>query len=196
MTARTGAAAFAAEMERLDLDAEMRAALDHWHAEIAEGRVSVGEARKVPAQAVAARDRLLAHLREVEKDDGVGAGHVYERYSRVFKSRNIPGVTEVIVEMKRFGLVQGMSIVPDVDRVERFLERFPPEEVLRRFDKLQAWMVKYHKTNPRREHPDPGPARLPVRQRRLRLEAGGAGPAQGRDPPGPLPDVGRPATRP
>lgn len=147
MTARTGAAAFAAEMERLDLDAEMRAALDHWHAEIAEGRVSVGEARKVPAQAVAARDRLLAHLREVEKDDGVGAGHVYERYSRVFKSRNIPGVTEVIVEMKRFGLVQGMSIVPDVDRVERFLERFPPEEVLRRFDKLQAWMVKYHKTN-------------------------------------------------
>ena len=147
MTAHTGAAAFAAEMDRLDLDAAMRAALDHWHAEIAQGRVSVAEARKIPAQALEARDRLLAHLREVEKDDGMGAGHVYERYSRVFRSRNIPGVTEVLVEMKRFGLVQGMSIGLDVDQVDRFLERFPPEEMLRRFEKLDKWMVKYHKTN-------------------------------------------------
>lgn len=147
VTEHTGAAVFAAEMERLDLDAAMRAALDHWHAEIAQGRVSVVEARKIPSQAVAARDRLLAHLRESEKDDGLGAGHVYERYSRVFRSRNIPGVTEVLVEMKRFRLVQGMSIGLDVDRVERLLERFPPEEVLRRFENLQTWMGKYHKTN-------------------------------------------------
>ena len=72
---------------------------------------------------------------------------VYERYSRLFRWRNIAAVTEVLIEMKRFRLIQGMSIAPDVDLVERFLERFPPEEVLQRFEKLETWMVKYHKTN-------------------------------------------------
>ncbi len=147
MIEHSGAAAFAAEIERLDLDAALRAALDYWRQEIVQGRVPIADARKIPSQALAARDRLLAHLRDAEKDDGIGASHVHERYSDVFRSRDIPGVAEILVEMKRFGLVQGMSIGLDVYRVDRLLEEFPSEEVLRRFEKLNTWMVRYHKTN-------------------------------------------------
>ena len=143
----TAAAAFVAEVERLDLDAGTRVALDHWRDLIADGRVQASEAAQIPAQAVAARDRLLAHLREAEPDQSLGVDEVHRRYPGVFQSGDIPGVTEVLVGIQHFRMVQRFSIGLDVPEVERWLRSFTPEEVLRRFERLEKWIVKYYKTN-------------------------------------------------
>ena len=141
------AAAFAAEVDRLDPDPATRAALDHWRRAIAAGQVSGALAAQIPSQAISARGRLLSHLRRVEQHENLEVDEVHRRYPGLFESVDIPGVTEVLIGMQPFGQVSGMSLGLDVPELERWLSRHSPREVLRRFEKLEEWMGRYHKTN-------------------------------------------------
>ncbi len=145
------AAAFVSDMDRLQpFDPDDGAAQEvsrHWYEQIIRGNVTTRQARRIPAQMRAARDRLLDHLREVEKDDQIDEEAICGRYTRVFKSTDIPALTDVIIGMHRFNLIRHFQVKFDVEQIERFLRNFPKVEVLRRFETLEGWMGKFHKTN-------------------------------------------------
>ena len=49
--------------------------------------------------------------------------------------------------MHRFNLIHSFHVKFNVEQIELFLKNFPKAEVLNRFEKLERWLSKYHKTN-------------------------------------------------
>ena len=145
------ATAFAAEMERLQPfqpDAEIAAKVsEHWYKQILQGDIAARQGRRIPAHILKAKKRLLNHLRETEGDSQIDDEVIFDRYADVFKSTDILGLTDVIIEMHRFNLIRQFHVKFDVKQVELFLKNFPKTEVLNRFEKLERWLGKYHKTN-------------------------------------------------
>ena len=145
------AIAFAAEMDRLrpfhPYGEIAEAASEHWYEQILQGGINGHQGRRIPAQILTAKKRLLNHLRETEGNSQIDEGTVFYRYVDVFKSTDILGLTEVIIGMHRFNLIRNFHIKFGVDQIELFLKNFPKAEVLNRFEKLERWMGKYHKTN-------------------------------------------------
>ena len=145
------ATAFAAEMERLrpfQSDTEIAAEVsEHWYKQILRGDVIARRGRRIPAQILTAKKRLLNHLREIEEDNQIGDEVIFDRYVDVFKSTNILALTDVIIGMHRFNLMHSFHVKFNVEQIERFLKNFPKTEVLNRFEKLEKWLGKYHKTN-------------------------------------------------
>ena len=145
------AIAFAAEMQRLrpfqpDSDiAEVVSA--HWYEQILRGDVTARRVRRIPAQILTAKKRLLNHLRETEEDSQIDDEVIFDRYVDVFKSTDILALTDVIIGMHRFNLIHGFHVKFNVEQIELFLKNFPKTEVLNRFEKLEGWLGKYHKTN-------------------------------------------------
>ena len=142
---------FAAEMERLrpfQPSGEMaKAVSEHWYEQILQGVVTARQARRMPAQIFTAKKRLLNHLRETEEDSQIKEETIFDRYAEVFRSTDILGLTDVIIGMHRFNLVRQFHVRFNVKQIELFLKNFPKAEVLNRFEKLEGWMGKYHKTN-------------------------------------------------
>ena len=145
------ATAFAAEMERLrpfDPYSEVAEAVsEHWYKQILQGDITARQGRRIPARILTAKKRLLSHLRETEGDSQIDEKVIFDRYIDVFKSTDILGLTGIIIGMHRFNLIQRFHVALDVEQVELFLKNFPKAEVLSRFEKLEQWMGKYHKTN-------------------------------------------------
>ena len=145
------AATFASEMDRLQPLGTYQKAVtevsEHWYEQILQGRLPSQQARKIPAKLLAAKDDLRDHLREVEEDHHMDDHSVYERYSPLFKSCRISEVTGIIIAMHRFGLIRQIQGKFGVEHIEMFLESFSPEEVMRRFERLEGWIGQYHKTN-------------------------------------------------
>ena len=145
------AIAFAAEMERLrpfHPYGEIAAAVsEHWYEQILQGGVTARQARRIPSQIFTAKKRLLNHLRETEEDSLIDEEVIFDRYADVFKSTNILALTDVIIGMHRFNLINRFYVKFGVEQLELFLKNLPKAEVLNRFEKLEGWMGKYHKTN-------------------------------------------------
>ena len=145
------AIAFTAEMNRLQpFHAHIEIATtvsEHWYEQILQGSITARQARRIPAQILTAKKRLLRHLRETEEDSGIDEKVIFDRYVDVFKSTTILALTGVIIGMHRFNLVRQSHVGFDVKQIELFLKNFPKAEVLNRFEKLEGWMGKYHKTN-------------------------------------------------
>ena len=145
------ATAFAAEMERLRpfrLDGKVTEAVsEHWYEQILRGGLTARQVRRIPAQILKAKKRLLNHLHETEGDSQIGEKAIFEGYADVFQSTDILGLTDVIISMHRFNLIQGFHVKFGVEEIELFLRNFPKAEVLNRFEKLERWLSKYHKTN-------------------------------------------------
>ena len=145
------AIAFAAEMERLrpfQPSGEIAEAVsEHWYEQILQGDITAQQARRMPTQILTAKKRLLNHLRETEGDSQIDDAAIFDRYVDVFKSTDILGLTDVIIGMHRFNLIRNFNIKLGVDQIELFLKNFPKAEVLNRFEKLERWLSKYHKTN-------------------------------------------------
>ena len=142
---------FAAEMERLrpfQPDTEIAAKVsEHWYEQTLRGGITARQGRRIPAQILKAKKRLLNHLREIEGDSQIDEETVFDRYVDVFKSTTILALTDVMIGMHRFNLVRQFHVGFDVKQIELFLKNFPKAEVLNRFEKLEGWMGKYHKTN-------------------------------------------------
>jgi hypothetical protein len=145
------AIAFAAEMERLrpfQPHSEIASAVsEYWYEQILQGSITARQGRRIPAQILTAKKRLLDHLRETEGDSQIDEEVVADRYADLFKSTNILALTDVIIGMHRFNLIRNLHVKFGVDQIELFLKNFPKAEVLNRFEKLEGWMGKYHKTN-------------------------------------------------
>ena len=145
------AIAFAAEMERLrpfQPDTEIAEAVsEHWYKQILRGGITARQGRRIPAQILTAKKRLLNHLHETEEDSQIGDEIVFDRYVDVFKSTDILALTDVIIGMYRFNLMRQFHVKFDVEQIGLFLKNFPKTEVLNRFEKLERWLGKYHKTN-------------------------------------------------
>ena len=145
------AIAFAAEMERLQPfqsnSSIVSAVSEHWYEQILQGSITARQGRRIPAQILTAKKRLLNHLRETEGDSQTDEEVVADKYADLFKSTNILALTDVIIGMHRFNLIRNLHVKFGVDQIEFFLKNFPKAEVLNRFEKLERWMGKYHKTN-------------------------------------------------
>jgi hypothetical protein len=120
---------------------------EHWYEQILQGSITARQGRRIPAQILTAKKRLLSHLRETEGDSQIDEEVVADRYADLFKSTNILALTDVIIGMHRFNLIRNLHVKFGVDQIELFLKNFPKTEVLNRFEKLERWMGKYHKTN-------------------------------------------------
>ena len=145
------ATAFAAEMERLQPfhpQSEMaKVVSEHWYEQILRGGITARQARRIPAQILTAKKRLLNHLRETEEDCQIDEETVCDRYADVFKSTDILPLTDIIIGRHRFNLIRNFHVKFDVKQIELFLKNFPKTEVLNRFEKLERWMGNFHKTN-------------------------------------------------
>ena len=145
------ATAFAAEMERFQPfrpDGKVAEIIsEHWYEQILQGSITARQVRRIPARILTAKKRLLNHLREVEGDSLVDEETLFEGYAGVFQSTDILGLTDVIVEIPRFNLIYRFHVEFGVAEIGLFLRNFPTAEVLNRFEKLEGWMGKYHKTN-------------------------------------------------
>ena len=145
------ATVFAAEMERLrpfQPYSEIAAAVsEHWYQRILQGDITARQGRRIPARILTAKKRLINHLRETEGDSQIDEKVIFDRYADLFKSTDILGLTGIIIGMHRFNLIQRFHVALDVEQIELFLKNFPKAEVLSRFEKLEQWMGKYHKTN-------------------------------------------------
>ena len=145
------ATAFAAEMERLrpfHPSSEIAEVVSkHWYEQILQGGITARQGRRIPAQILTAKKRLLNHLRETEGDSQIDEEAIFNRYADVFKSTNILALTDVVIGMHRFNLIRQFHVKSDVKQIELFLKNCPKTEVLNRFEKLEQWMGKYHKTN-------------------------------------------------
>ena len=145
------ATAFAAEMERLrpfHPSSEIAEVVSkHWYEQILQGGITARQGRRIPAQILTAKKRLLSHLRETEGDSQIDEEAIFNRYADVFKSTNILALTDVVIGMHRFNLIHSFHVKFGVEQIELFLKNCPKTEVLNRFEKLEQWMGKYHKTN-------------------------------------------------
>ena len=145
------ATAFAAEMERLrpfQPYSEIAAAVsEHWYQRILQGDITARRGRRIPARILTAKKRLLNHLRETEGDSQIDEKVIFDRYADLFKSTDILGLTGIIIGMHRFNLIQRFHVGFDMKQIELFLKNFSKAEVLSRFEKLEQWLGKYHKTN-------------------------------------------------
>ena len=120
---------------------------EYWYEQILQGSITARRVRRIPAQILTAKKRLLNHLRETEGDSQTDEEVVADSYADLFKSTNILALTDVIIGMHRFNLIRNLHVKFGVDQIELFLKNFPKTEVLNRFEKLERWMGKYHKTN-------------------------------------------------
>ena len=145
------ATVFAAEMERLrpfQPYSEITAAVsEHWYQRILQGDITARQGRRIPARILTAKKRLINHLRETEGDSQIDEKVIFDRYIDIFKSIDILGLTGIIIGMHRFNLIQRFHVGFDMKQIELFLKSFSKVEVLSRFEKLEQWLGKYHKTN-------------------------------------------------
>ncbi len=145
------AAAFAAEMERIQPfrpDGKVAEAVsEHWYERILQGSIIARQIRRIPAQLLTAKERLLDHLRETEGDSQIGEEAVFDGYAGVFQSTDILALVDIIIEVPRFNLIHRFHVKFGVAEIELFLRHFSKAEVLSRFEELEKWLGKYHKTN-------------------------------------------------
>ena len=109
----------------------------HWYRAISRGEVSLSQARSVPAQLAEVTARLLPHVRQVARDEGLGEEAVYERCGPAFTNPDIPGAVEVMITATSGGLT------PDPSEVEQFLKNLTTDEALRRMKRLAEWTAEY-----------------------------------------------------
>ncbi len=145
------ATAFAAEMERLrpfePYSDVAEAVSEHWYEQILQGSITARQIRRIPARILAAKERLLDHLREVEADNQIDEETIFEGYAGVFQSTDILALADIIVNMPHFNLIHRFHVKFGVAEIELFLKNFSKVEVLNRFERLETWLSKHHKTN-------------------------------------------------
>lgn len=143
------AAVLASEIERLqaagDLGVDTDAVFSHWFDELVAGRLTEEQVRAIPGQLVAARDLILSVFAGMERGPEVNEGNIYDLLPFVFKSSNIEGVAQLVIQVYQLGLRV------DIDQIHAFLTPFlhhnSIDEILRRLDRLGQWMTQFEGRN-------------------------------------------------
>ena len=109
------------------------------------GRLTEKQARAIPGQLVAVRDLMLSVLTKMERGPEVNEDNIYDLLAFVFKSSNIEGVAQLVIQVYQIGLRI------NVDQIQAFLTPFlhhnSIDEILRRLDKLGQWMTQFEGRN-------------------------------------------------
>ena len=137
------------EIERLrstgELGDDIDGILNHWFEELVAGRLTEKQARAIPGQLVAVRDLMLSVLTKMERGPEVNEDNIYDLLAFVFKSSNIEGVAQLVIQVYQLGLRI------DIDQIQAFLNPFlhhnSIDEILRRLDKLGQWMTQFEGRN-------------------------------------------------
>ena len=137
------------EIERLrsvgELSDDTDEVFSHWFEELVAGRLTEKQARAIPGQLVAARDLMLSILTKTGRGPEVNEGNIYDLLAFVFKSSNIEGVAQLVIQVYQIGLRI------DIDQIQAFLNPFlhhnSIDEILRRLDKLGQWMTQFEGRN-------------------------------------------------
>lgn len=143
------AAALASEIERLRLAGNLSDGTDevfsYWFDELVAGRLTEEQARAIPGQLVAARDLMLSAFSKMERGPEVDKDNLYDLLPFVFKSSNIEGVAQLVIQVYQIGLRI------DIDQIQTFLTPFlhhnSIDEILRRLDRLGQWMTQFDGRN-------------------------------------------------
>ena len=140
------AVALASELDRLNSgrahSGAEHAVFNHWYQEILEGRVTARQAQGIPSQVQAARDRLIAGLREIRGHEDIDEDKVHEWFPGVFRSDDIDALADLVIGARRLGQ---MDLGLQVEQLEQFMKTFSKEEVMRRLTKLSAWMDRVNR---------------------------------------------------
>ena len=119
--------------------------LSHWFDELVAGCLTEEQARTIPGQLVAARDLMLSAFAEMERGPEVNEDNIYDLLAFVFKSSNIEGVAQLVIQVYQIGLRI------DIDQIHAFLTPFlhcnPIDEIMRRLDRLGQWMTQFEGRN-------------------------------------------------
>ena len=119
--------------------------LSHWFDELVAGRLTEEQARTIPGQLVAAGDLMLSVLTKMERGPEVNEDNIYDLLAFVFKSSNIEGVAQLVIQVYQIGLRI------DIDQIQAFLTPFlhhnSIDEILRRLDRLGQWMTQFEGRN-------------------------------------------------
>ena len=137
------------EIERLrsvgELGDDTDEVFSHWFDELVAGRLTEEQARAIPGQLVAAKDLMLSVLTKTERGPEVNEGNIYDLLAFVFKSSNIEGVAQLVIQVYQIGLRI------DIDQIQAFLNPFlhhnSIDEILRRLDRLGQWMTQFEGRN-------------------------------------------------
>ena len=117
----------------------------YWFDELVAGRLTEEQARAIPGQLVAARDRLLSALAAIERGPEVDKDNLYDLLAFVFKSSDIMGVAQLVIRVYQLGLRI------DIDQIQAFLTPFlhcnSIDEIIRRLDRLGQWMTQFEGRN-------------------------------------------------
>jgi hypothetical protein len=143
------AAVLASEIERLRSEGELGddtdAVFNHWFDELVAGRLTEAQAKAIPGQLVAARDLVLSAFAEIERGPEVNRNNVHDLFAFVFKSSDISGVAQLVIQVYQIGLRV------DIDQIQTFLTPFlhhnSIDEILRRLDRLGQWMTQFEGRN-------------------------------------------------
>ena len=119
--------------------------LSHWFDELVAGRLTEEQARAIPGQLVAARDLMLSAFAEMERGPEVDKDNLYDSLAFVFKSSDITGVAQLVIQVYQLGLRI------DIDQIQAFLipflHRNSIDEIIRRLDRLGKWMTQFDGRN-------------------------------------------------
>ena len=143
------AVALASEIERLRSAGKLGDGTDgvfsHWFDELVAGRLTETQARAIPGQLVAARDRIISALTEIERGPEIDKDNLYDLLAFVFKSSDIEGVARLVIRVYQLGLRV------DIDQIQTFLTPFLHHnsigEIVRRLDRLGRWMTQFEGRN-------------------------------------------------
>ena len=64
-----------------------------------QGSITARQIRRIPAQILAAKERLLNHLCETEGDSQIDEDAIFEGYAGVFQSTDILALVDIIIEV-------------------------------------------------------------------------------------------------
>lgn len=91
---------------------------NHWFDELLAGRLTEAQTRAIPGQLVAARDRMISALAEIERGPEIDKDNVYDLLAFVFQSSDIAGVARLVIQVYQLGLRV------DIDQIQAFLTPF------------------------------------------------------------------------
>ena len=134
------AAAFAAATEQAGLaeaqDEAEKEVFNHWCERILQGELTEHQAQTLPAQILKAE----ARLQELDEEQ-VARATLYKSYGRVFMSKDIPGLTDLVLAAHR------SNLPISVEQIEPFMEHLSRDEALRRIEHLGAWLARTNNQN-------------------------------------------------
>ena len=90
---------------------------------------------------------LTKALREISQNDNLDDQAVLNLYPTVFDDPEASAAVHVITSLLSHNLIGRLHVRLDMDTIRPFLENFTQDEIAHRFEKINQWVTRHHKTN-------------------------------------------------